>query len=123
MPSFANTPPLYIFLVLEKKFLRSLMKLDQYLLTPLPHELDQNPDAGQSTRQYLDGDSLTLADCNLLPKLHIVKVLKHPMSFIPFRYASVIIECGRVTMMHPNKGQKSTSINTFSVHTFQFLEN
>lgn len=60
--------------VLEKKFLRSLMKLDQYLLTPLPHELDQNPDSAQSTRHYLDGNSLSLADCNLLPKLHIVKV-------------------------------------------------
>ncbi|KAK7143288.1 hypothetical protein R3I93_014445 [Phoxinus phoxinus] len=61
--------------MLEKKFLRSLMKLDQYLLTPLPHELDQNPDSAQSTRHYLDGNSLSLADCNLLPKLHIVKVV------------------------------------------------
>ncbi|KAM4634754.1 chloride intracellular channel protein 3 isoform 1-T3 [Polymixia lowei] len=59
----------------EKKFLKSLMKLDQYLLTPLPHELDQNPDANQSSRNYLDGNSLTLADCNLLPKLNIVKVV------------------------------------------------
>lgn len=50
------------------------MKLDQYLLTPLPHELDQNPDSAQSARHYLDGNSLSLADCNLLPKLHIVKV-------------------------------------------------
>lgn len=61
--------------VLEKKFLKSLMKLDQYLLTPLPHELDQDPDSSQSTRHYLDGNALSLADCNLLPKLHIVKVL------------------------------------------------
>ncbi|KAG5834187.1 hypothetical protein ANANG_G00258830 [Anguilla anguilla] len=37
---------------LEKRFLRSM-----------------------STRNYLDGDTLTLADCNLLPKLNIVKVV------------------------------------------------
>ncbi|TRY57690.1 hypothetical protein DNTS_025913 [Danionella cerebrum] len=61
--------------MLEKKFLKSLMKLDQYLLTPLAHELDENPDLNQSTRLYLDGNSLSLADCNLLPKLHIVKVV------------------------------------------------
>ncbi|XP_056586239.1 chloride intracellular channel protein 3 [Triplophysa dalaica] len=61
--------------MLEKKFLKSLMKLDQYLLTPLPYELDQNPDSAQSQRHYLDGNSLSLADCNLLPKLHIVKVV------------------------------------------------
>lgn len=45
-----------------------------YLETPLPYELDQNPDATESSRRYLDGDTLTLADCNLLPKLNIVKV-------------------------------------------------
>ena len=50
------------------------MKLDQYLLTPLPYELDQNPDMSQSSRIYLDENSLSLADCNLLPKLNIVKV-------------------------------------------------
>lgn len=65
-------------LVLEKKFLKSLMKLDQYLLTPLPNELDQNPDSAKSQRHYLDGNSLSLADCNLLPKLHIVKVRLYP---------------------------------------------
>lgn len=27
-----------------------------------------------SKRKFLDGDHLTLADCNLLPKLHIIKV-------------------------------------------------
>lgn len=60
--------------VLEKNFLHTLVKLDRYLLTPLPHELDQNPNITESTRRYLDGDTLTLADCNLLPKLNIVKV-------------------------------------------------
>ncbi|KAI1900527.1 hypothetical protein AGOR_G00050850 [Albula goreensis] len=66
---------LCMFSVLEKKFFKSLTKLDQYLLTPLPNELDQNPDLTQSTRQYLDGNSLSLADCNLLPKLNIMKVV------------------------------------------------
>lgn len=28
-----------------------------------------------STRKFLDGNEMTLADCNLLPKLHIVKVV------------------------------------------------
>lgn len=60
--------------VLEKKFLSTLVKLNMYLETPLPHELDQNPNIAESSRLYLDGDSLTLADCNLLPKLNIVKV-------------------------------------------------
>ncbi|MBN3299368.1 CLIC6 protein, partial [Amia calva] len=61
--------------MLERKFLRSLMLLDQYLLAPLPHELDKNPSQTVSQRRYLDGDELSLADCNLLPKLHIVKVV------------------------------------------------
>ena len=62
--------------VLEKKFLKSLAKLNDYLLTPLPHELAKNPGEGLSSRAYLDGDALTLADCNLLPKLNIVKVCR-----------------------------------------------
>ncbi|KAF0031357.1 hypothetical protein F2P81_015912 [Scophthalmus maximus] len=61
--------------MLEKKFLQTLIKLSMYLETPLPHELDQNPNASESSRLYLDGDTLTLADCNLLPKLNIVKVV------------------------------------------------
>ncbi|KAJ0015434.1 hypothetical protein NQD34_009054 [Periophthalmus magnuspinnatus] len=60
---------------LEKNFLRSLAKLDTYLLTPLEHELDQNPNLTESKRLFLDGNELTLADCNLLPKLNIVKVV------------------------------------------------
>ncbi|XP_075935944.1 chloride intracellular channel protein 3 isoform X1 [Anarhichas minor] len=59
----------------EKKFLSTLVKLNMYLETPLPHELDQNPNLTGSSRHYLDGDTLTLADCNLLPKLNIVKVV------------------------------------------------
>ncbi|KAK9532711.1 hypothetical protein VZT92_010085 [Zoarces viviparus] len=60
---------------LEKKFLSTLVKLNMYLETPLPHELDQNPNLTASSRRYLDGDTFTLADCNLLPKLNIVKVV------------------------------------------------
>lgn len=61
--------------MLEKKFFRSLAKLDNYLLTPLEYEFDRNPDITESTRSFLDGDTLTLADCNLLPKLNIVRVV------------------------------------------------
>ncbi|KAM8871879.1 chloride intracellular channel protein 3 isoform 1-T2 [Synchiropus picturatus] len=61
--------------MLEKKFLGTLVKLNMFLETPLPHELDANPNANVSTRLFLDGDTLSLADCNLLPKLNIVKVV------------------------------------------------
>ena len=62
---------------LEKGLLKALKKLDDYLGTPLPDEIDQNSadDVTSSTRPFLDGQTLTLADCNLLPKLHIVKVI------------------------------------------------
>ncbi|XP_056157507.1 chloride intracellular channel protein 5a [Lampris incognitus] len=56
---------------LEKALNKALAKLDEYLLRPLPEEHD----AEGSTRKYLDGNELTLADCNLLPKLHVVKVV------------------------------------------------
>uniref|UniRef100_A0A8C4R551 Chloride intracellular channel protein n=1 Tax=Eptatretus burgeri TaxID=7764 RepID=A0A8C4R551_EPTBU len=63
--------------VLEKGVVKALLKLDDFLNTPLPDEIDENSDEdpGPSTRRYLDGEELTLADCNLLPKLHIVKVV------------------------------------------------
>ncbi|MGH0155949.1 UNVERIFIED_CONTAM: hypothetical protein FKN15_058929 [Acipenser sinensis] len=62
---------------LEKGLLKALSKLDGFLSTPLPEEIDENSaeDESVSTRHFLDGDELTLADCNLLPKLHIVKVV------------------------------------------------
>lgn len=59
---------------LWESFISTLEKLDGYLRTPLPYEQDENPDASQSSRRFLDGDTLTLADCNLLPKLNVVKV-------------------------------------------------
>lgn len=61
--------------MLENKFLSTLVKLNMYLETPLPYELDKNPNTSESSRLYLDGDTLSLADCNLLPKLNIVKVV------------------------------------------------
>ncbi|MEQ2185177.1 Chloride intracellular channel protein 4, partial [Goodea atripinnis] len=61
---------------LERGLLKTLQKLDDYLHSPLPDEIDHNSieDIKFSTRKFLDGDEMTLADCNLLPKLHIVKV-------------------------------------------------
>ncbi|XP_036838518.1 chloride intracellular channel protein 6 isoform X1 [Oncorhynchus mykiss] len=62
---------------LEKALLKSLRRLDEFLRTPLPEEIDANSteDPQESTRCFLDGPDLTLADCNLLPKLHIIKVV------------------------------------------------
>ncbi|XP_047658885.1 chloride intracellular channel protein 4 isoform X2 [Tachysurus fulvidraco] len=62
---------------LEKALLKSLKKLDDYLQSPLSEEIDANSrdDPGPSTRNFLDGPELTLADCNLLPKLHIIRIV------------------------------------------------
>uniref|UniRef100_A0A8B9Z994 GST N-terminal domain-containing protein n=1 Tax=Buteo japonicus TaxID=224669 RepID=A0A8B9Z994_9AVES len=49
--------------------------LDEYLSAPLEYELAHNPHLRASQRRFLDGDQLTLADCNLLPKLNIVQVV------------------------------------------------
>lgn len=67
---------LFIFSALERGLLKTLQKLDDYLRSPLPDEIDHNSieDIKVSNRNFLDGDEMTLADCNLLPKLHIVKV-------------------------------------------------
>ncbi|XP_058468437.1 uncharacterized protein LOC131442749 isoform X1 [Solea solea] len=62
---------------LEKALLKSLQRLDDFLRTPLPEEIDAytSGDLPESSRSFLDGEELTLADCNLLPKLHILKVV------------------------------------------------
>ncbi|XP_070781733.1 chloride intracellular channel protein 5b isoform X1 [Enoplosus armatus] len=62
---------------LEKGLTRALKKLDDYLNSPLPDEIDADSmeEEKGSNRCFLDGNELTLADCNLLPKLHIVKVV------------------------------------------------
>ncbi|XP_061547085.1 chloride intracellular channel protein 5a isoform X1 [Phycodurus eques] len=73
----------------EQSLNKALVKLDEYLLNPLPDE-GQLVD-GESKRKYLDGDELTLADCNLLPKLHVVKVVakKYRNYDIPSQYRGV----------------------------------
>ncbi|XP_035387968.1 chloride intracellular channel protein 2 [Electrophorus electricus] len=59
----------------EQALLREFKRLDIYLNTPLPEEVDHNStEEIISKRKYLDGNRLTLADCNLLPKLHVIKV-------------------------------------------------
>ncbi|XP_071981594.1 chloride intracellular channel protein 3 [Engystomops pustulosus] len=60
---------------LQKNLLRSLLKLDLYLKNPLPYELCRDPKMTVSKRKFLDGDNLTLPDCNLLPKLHIINIV------------------------------------------------
>ncbi|XP_014263154.3 uncharacterized protein LOC101485119 [Maylandia zebra] len=62
---------------LQKALLKSLQRLDDFLRTPLSAEIDADVlgDVPESTRSFLDGPELTLADCNLLPKLHILKVV------------------------------------------------
>ncbi|NXR31200.1 CLIC3 protein, partial [Zosterops hypoxanthus] len=59
---------------LQRNLLRALLKLDEYLSAPLEHELAQDPRLRVSQRRFLDGDHLTLADCNLLPKLNIASL-------------------------------------------------
>lgn len=65
-----------VCLVLEKGLTKALKKLDDYLSSPLPDEIDADSmeEEKGSNRGFLDGNEFTLADCNLLPKLHIVKV-------------------------------------------------
>lgn len=63
----------------EKALLREFKRLDDYLNTPLQDELDQN--ISISNRKFLDGNRLTLADCNLLPKLHVIKVNRHTHTY------------------------------------------
>lgn len=67
-PDLCTTPALY------QQLLRALARLDSYLRAPLEHELAREPQLQESRRRFLDGDQLTLADCGLLPKLHIVDV-------------------------------------------------
>ncbi|MEE6477041.1 hypothetical protein FKM82_011328 [Ascaphus truei] len=62
---------------LEKGLTKALKKLDVYFNTQLTEEIDANSREEEkvSRRKFLDGDELTLADCNLLPKLHVVKIV------------------------------------------------
>ncbi|KAL7862203.1 hypothetical protein SRHO_G00136440 [Serrasalmus rhombeus] len=78
---------------LEKGLLKALRKLDNFLNSPLPEEIDADSMEEEkcSTRKYLDGNELTLADCNLLPKLHVVKVVskKYRNFDIPTEFTGV----------------------------------
>ncbi|KAJ8378798.1 hypothetical protein AAFF_G00236150 [Aldrovandia affinis] len=79
---------------LEKNLAKALKKLDAYLSTPLPEEIDADSmeEEKSSARKFLDGNDLTLADCNLLPKLHIVKIVakKYRKYEIPADMAAVL---------------------------------
>ncbi|XP_045396565.1 chloride intracellular channel protein 6 [Lemur catta] len=79
----------------EKNLLRALKKLDDYLNSPLPDEIDADSteDVSVSARKYLDGDELTLADCNLLPKLHIIKIVAK--KYRDFEFPSEMTGIGR----------------------------
>ncbi|XP_016400580.1 chloride intracellular channel protein 5-like [Sinocyclocheilus rhinocerous] len=78
---------------LEKGLLKALKKLDNFLNSPLPDEIDADSTEEEkcSNRKYLDGNELTLADCNLLPKLHVVKVVskKYRNFEIPSEFSGV----------------------------------
>ncbi|XP_018976564.1 chloride intracellular channel protein 5a [Cyprinus carpio] len=78
---------------LEKGLLKALKKLDNFLNSPLPDEIDADSTGEEkcSDRKYLDGNELTLADCNLLPKLHVVKVVskKYRNFEIPSEFSGV----------------------------------
>ncbi|XP_040121509.1 chloride intracellular channel protein 2 isoform X2 [Oryx dammah] len=77
----------------EKSLLKEFKRLDDYLNTPLLDEID--PDSAEehtvSRRLFLDGNQLTLADCSLLPKLHIIKVAakKYRDFDIPVEFSGV----------------------------------
>lgn len=98
---------------LQKNLLRSFLLLDRYMLTPLPHELAKDPKMTESKRKFLDGDELTLPDCNLLPKLNIINtVCKHFRHFdIPkdlrglFRYLNNAAQLKTFTYTCPSKDE------------------
>jgi intracellular chloride channel protein len=51
------------FQTLQQRYVQSLSKLDSFLKTKLDDQTD--------SRLFIDSNRMTLADCNLLPKLHI----------------------------------------------------
>jgi len=59
-------PLTVLILALMKRYVLELAKLDAFLKTSL--------DASQESRLFLDGDRMTLADCNILPKLQVALV-------------------------------------------------
>lgn len=79
--------------VQEKNLLREFKRLDDYLNSPVPEEIDHNSQdpITVSNRKFLDGDKLTLADCNLLPKLHVIRVRFFFSFFFSFQCLLVYI--------------------------------
>lgn len=64
--------------VLVNKLTNSLTKLNKYLTEPLDDEIDADDDDDEpqvSTRKFIDGNAMTIADCNMLPKLNIIRVV------------------------------------------------
>lgn len=61
---------------LETRLLDALRKFDAYLRKPLDHEIDADSEdkEEESKRKFIDGNFMTLADCNMLPKLNIIRV-------------------------------------------------
>lgn len=118
--------------VLERGLLKTLQKLDDYLNSPLPDEIDENSmeDLTVSSRKFLDGEEMTLADCNLLPKLHIVKVWEENIDEISVMHRSLSMFdffqfCSRLfCRWWPKSTETSTSQNpwpefgdTWQMHT------
>lgn len=61
---------------LSERLVDELRKLDAYLRRPLDHEIDADSEDNEeeSKRNFIDGNFMTLADCNMLPKLNIIQV-------------------------------------------------
>lgn len=97
---------------LERGLIKTLQKLDEYLHSPLPDEIDHNSieDVKVSNRNFLDGDEMTLADCNLLPKLHIVKVSIICLSII---YVTIKTKIKNFKILH---GKNSTVMSLYRIH-------
>ncbi|CAL9698572.1 unnamed protein product [Knipowitschia caucasica] len=107
---------------LEKALLKSLRRLDEYLRSPLPDEInaDESGDVPESTRSFLDGNELTLADCNLLPKLHILKVVakKYRNFEIP---AEMTALCRYLTSAYQREEFTKTCPNEREIH-FAYID-
>lgn len=63
--------------MLETKLNDALRKFDKYLNEPLDDEIDEGDDSDElqtSKRKFIDGNQMTIADCNMLPKLNMIRV-------------------------------------------------
>nr|XP_057941822.1 chloride intracellular channel protein 6-like isoform X2 [Doryrhamphus excisus] len=108
--------------VLEKALLKSLRHLDVFLRTPFPDEFDADApgDVPESTRNFLDGPELTLVDCNLLPKLHILKVVAKK-----YRGFDIPADMAALCRYLDNAYQREEFTNTCPAHTeieFAYLD-